>query len=318
MPLRQVINPSFAFDRAHFEPGPALRCTAGVAVPLFVGLLFHEGWIAAFGAIGAVSVGFGSFQGAYRSRAEAMLYASIGMGTAVFLGSLTAGFVPGATALAAVAAFASGYFVALGAAASYVALQCGIAAIIAGGLPAPARIAVLRGGIVFVGGLVQTLLVVSVWPLRRFSTERAATASVYTSLASYARGIGHADVTAPEPHTLATTLAPADDPHPTRLQRSNTEALIERMNVEPVARASIDRRTAIGLLAALRRHALAALALHAGLESGNAHRVSGAKELLADMRVAFAELAGALRAGNAPAALPPLRKHTRRSRRTRR
>jgi hypothetical protein len=186
----------------------------GVAVPLVAGLLAGQPWIGAFGAIGAVSVGFGSFQGAYRSRAAVMIYASAGMGTSVLLGSLTAGFAPGATALAALVAFAAGYFVALGPAASFVALQCGIAAITAEGFPAPSHVALLRGAVVLAGGLVQTLLVVSVWPLRRFTAERAATAPVYASLAAYARGIGRGDVTAPEPHTLATTHEPADDPHP--------------------------------------------------------------------------------------------------------
>src|SRR5262249_14270995 len=52
------------------------------------------------------------------------------------------------------------------------------------------------------------------WPLRRFSVERAAAAQVFASLAAYARGIGAADVTAPEPHTLATTISPLADPHP--------------------------------------------------------------------------------------------------------
>ena len=64
--------------------------------------------------------------------------------------------------------------VALGAAASFVALQIGIAAITAEGFPAPAHVALLRAAVVLAGGLVQTLLVVGVWPLRRFSAERAA------------------------------------------------------------------------------------------------------------------------------------------------
>ena len=43
---------------------------------------------------------------------------------------------------------------------------------------------------------------------------------------------------------------------------------VERMLAEPASRAALPPRVAVGLLAALRRHALGALALHAGLERG--------------------------------------------------
>jgi len=209
-----MVRPGVTFDWTQLEPAAAARCTVGVAIPLAVGLLFRQDWIGAFGVIGAVSVGFGSFQGAYRSRAAVMIYASAGMAAAWFLGALSAGNPVAAVTLAAVFAFGTGYFVALGAGASFVALQCGVAMMIAEGFPSSLRDAALRGGVILGGGLAQTLLVVGVWPLRRFSTERRATSAVFASLATYARGIADGHATAPEPHTLAATLAPSDDPHP--------------------------------------------------------------------------------------------------------
>jgi uncharacterized membrane protein YccC len=209
-----VIAPSVALDRAQLEPLAAIRCTAGVAVPLAAGLLLHQPWIGAFGAIGAVSVGFGSFQGAYLSRAAVMILASLGMGAAVFFGTVAAGFPFVAIALATITAFAAGQFVAVGPGASFVALQCGVAVLIAEGFPATRHVAALRAAVVLAGGLAQTVLVVSIWPLRRFSAERAATAPVFASLAAYARHLGAGDLTAPEPHTLATTASPLADPHP--------------------------------------------------------------------------------------------------------
>jgi Fusaric acid resistance protein-like len=214
MAVRDIVRPSVVFDWAQLEPAAAVRCTAGVAVPLAVGLLLGQPWIGAFGVIGAVSVGFGSFQGAYRSRAAVMICASIGMALAWLLGAISAGNPVAAVVLAAVFAFGAGYFVALGAAASFVALQCGVAMMIAEGFPSSAHDAALRAAVVLFGGLAQTFLVVGVWPLRRFSAERKATAPVYVSLAAYARSIGKGDITAPEPHTLASTLAPVEDPHP--------------------------------------------------------------------------------------------------------
>src|SRR5262252_1631291 len=134
MAVRDVLRPSVVFDWTQLEPAASARCTAGVAVPLAVGLILRQPWIGAFGVIGAVSVGFGSFQGAYRSRAAVMIYASVGMAVAWFLG------------------------------ASFVALQCGVAMMIAEGFPSSAHDAALRAGVILGGGLAQTLLVVAVWP----------------------------------------------------------------------------------------------------------------------------------------------------------
>lgn len=216
MAVREVLRSSVVFDWTQLEPAASLRCTVGVAVPLAVGLILRRPWIGAFGVIGAVSVGFGSFQGAYRSRAAVMIYASAGMSAAWFLGALSAASSAAAVVLAAAFAFGAGYFVALGAGASFVALQCGVAMMIAEGFPSSAHDAALRAGVILGGGLAQTLLVVGVWPMRRFSAERRSTAPIYSSLAAYARGIEAGHVTAPEPHTLATTMAPIDDPHPLR------------------------------------------------------------------------------------------------------
>ena len=87
---------------------------------------------------------------------------------------------------AAVWGFGAGLLVALGPASSFVGLQSAVAAIVAGGFPANGRDALLRGVIVSAGGLLQILLVVIVWPLKRFPTERRALGAIYRSLAAYA------------------------------------------------------------------------------------------------------------------------------------
>jgi hypothetical protein len=65
-----------AVDWSQFEAGAALRCTIGVAVPLVLAVAIDQPLVGVFGAAGAVGAGFGSFQGAYRSRAAFMLLAS--------------------------------------------------------------------------------------------------------------------------------------------------------------------------------------------------------------------------------------------------
>src|SRR3954464_15743520 len=112
--FRHVAGQAVHADWSQVDSVGALRCTAGVAIPLAAGLLFDEPSIGVFGAIGAVSVGFGSFQGAYRSRATVMIYAALGMALSIFTGSLAGHAAVAAIAVAIVWAFASGLLVAAG------------------------------------------------------------------------------------------------------------------------------------------------------------------------------------------------------------
>ena len=211
---RRLLASTLHFDWSQFEPVAALRCTVGVAVPLLVGSALHQSPIAVFGAVGAHGVGFGSFQAGYRSRAATMLYAAAGMGLSIWLGSL-AGHSPALTLIAAaVWGFGAGLLVALGPASSFVGLQSAVAVIVAGGFPANGRDALLRGVIVFAGGLLQILLVVIVWPLKRFPTERRALGAIYRSLAAYAAELPGGRAAPPEPRTLAEAAPGFSDPQP--------------------------------------------------------------------------------------------------------
>ncbi len=212
--LRRIVGSAVVVDWSLFEGVAALRCTLGVAIPLLLGLAFRQPAIGAFGAVGAVSVGFGSFQGAYRSRAAVMLFAAAGMALSVFLGSLAGHTDAAAIGIAAAWGFGGGLLVALGPSASFVGLQSIVAVLIAGGFPTDVTGAAGRAGLVFAGGLIQTLLVVMIWPLRRFRAERDSLAVAYRSLAAYAASIPAGTDAAPEPHTFAATPSPLTDPQP--------------------------------------------------------------------------------------------------------
>lgn len=164
--------------------------------------------------MGAVGVGFGSFQGGYRGRAAVMLLAAIGMALSVFIGSLAGHSTMTTIAVAALWAFGGGLLVALGRGASSVGLQSIVAVVIACGYPSDLGGAFGRAVLVCGGGLVQTLLVVVIWPLRRFAVERRSLAAVYGSLAEYAATIPAREALPPEAHTLATTPSPLADPQP--------------------------------------------------------------------------------------------------------
>ncbi len=210
----RILGSALVVDWSQFEGAAALRCTLGVAVPLVAGVAIGQPVVGVFGAIGAVSVGFGSFQGAYRSRAAVMLFAAVGMALSVFFGSVAGYRDETAIAAAAFWGFAGGFIVALGPSASFVGLQSAVAVVIAGGYPSDLRDAAGRAALVFGGGLVQTLLVVMIWPLRRFTAERRSLAAAYRSLAAYAAAIPAGVEAAPEPHTFAGTASPMADPQP--------------------------------------------------------------------------------------------------------
>src|SRR5262245_3772998 len=162
--VRQVAGSTLHADWSLFEGPGALRCTAGVAVPLAAGLLLDKPWIGAFGAIGAVSVGFGSFQGAYRSRAAVMISAALAMGVALVAGSVAGESDTASVVVMTFVAFAGAIVGAAGPSAAFVGLQAIIAVLIATGFPAGPADAVIRGATVVGGGLAQTLLVALLWP----------------------------------------------------------------------------------------------------------------------------------------------------------
>src|SRR3954465_12329298 len=102
--LRLVLGSAVHTDWSQFEGLAALRCTVGVAIPLAAGLLLRQPSISAFGAIGAVSVGFGSFPGAYCSPPAVMISASSAMAIALFTGSIAGHSDAAAIVVAAIAA----------------------------------------------------------------------------------------------------------------------------------------------------------------------------------------------------------------------
>lgn len=210
----QIRTSALRMDWTQVEPLAALRCTIGVGVPLVAALILHQPAAGVFIAVGAVSVGFGSFQGAYRSRAATMLLASLGMALSLLVGSLAGHSTLMAAGAAAAWGFAAGVFVSLGPAASFVGLQSAVAVLVAGAYPTTVDEAAVRGLLVFIGGLIQTLFVVSLWPLRRFRAERQTVGRVYRSLAGYAASLPVRPSIPPEPHTLAQIRSIHSDPQP--------------------------------------------------------------------------------------------------------
>ena len=282
--LSPAITSMLTVNWSQFEGLAALRCAIGVAVPLLVGLAIDQPLVGVFGAAGAVGVGFGSFQGAYRGRAAVMLLAALGMACSVFIGSLAGHSSAATIGVAALWAFVGGLLVALGHGASYVGLQSIVAVLIAGGYPSDLEGAAGRAALVFGGGLVQTFLVVVIWPLRRFAVERRSIAGAFRSLAAYAAMIPARAGIPPEPHTFAGTASPLADPQP-----------FARSGEVFVFQALLDEAERI-------RASLAAFAVHYGRLR---HADQSCAGTLADLSAqALTEIAAALNDGREPRERP--------------
>ena len=121
--LRQLAATVGAFDRSSLEPGYALRCTIGVAIPLVIAAMLGKPSLGVAAAIGAFITGFTSLQGIYRTRLMAILSAALGMAVTSFIGALAAHSTVGVIAATAVAGYACGTIGQLGPAAATVALN---------------------------------------------------------------------------------------------------------------------------------------------------------------------------------------------------
>ncbi len=165
----------------------ATRNTAGVVLPLLLGLALGKLGIGIWVALGALVVMFSDQPGPYRQRLSHIAMAALGAALAGW-----AGFVFGAQreimiVLALLLGFGAGLLVQFGAAASRIGMTSMILLVIAGASPMPLPQATLDGLLLLAGGLLQALLAVAAWPLGRCRPQRMLLAQIYRELAQLTR-----------------------------------------------------------------------------------------------------------------------------------
>jgi len=143
-----------------------------------------------------------------------MIWTALAMALSSFVGSIAGHSLPTLVILTALWGYAYGIVASLGPAATTVGINSVIALIIFSRLPADPRQALLYALLVFAGGLVQTFLLVSVWPLRRFSAERHALATAARSLAQYARDLAAGTIALPSAQPFENVAQTLADPQP--------------------------------------------------------------------------------------------------------
>lgn len=143
-----------------------------------------------------------------------MLWTASAMAISTFVGGIAAYSLPALIAVTALWGFACGLIASLGPAATVVGINATIALVVFSHFKLGLHEIVGELLLVLAGGLVQTFLLVSVWPLRRFSVERHALAGVCGSLAAYARALAHGRLDVPEFGPIATVREALADPQP--------------------------------------------------------------------------------------------------------
>ncbi len=184
-----ALNDVTRVDRRELAVAVALRAATGMAVVLVAGLASGHTLQGVTAAIGALAGGFASRQGTYRSRATAVLAASSGMAVSAVVGGLL-GHVEGPDiALNICWGLAAGMLTAFGPVGTVVGVQSVVGLVVFSQFRFTVPVALEQGLLVLAGGLVQTLLVVVVWPLRRFPAERRALGGAFDQLAAAARAV---------------------------------------------------------------------------------------------------------------------------------
>jgi uncharacterized membrane protein YccC len=230
---RGVASSIVAFDRSSLEYGFALRCTVGVAIPLIVACALGHPSAGFAPAIGALIGGFTSLQGIYRSRIAVVFAVTLGIAISSFLGALAAPSLPALIVLTVAVGYFYGTVAQFGMPAGVAALNTTVAFVIFSSLPLTPRQDFEQSSLLFLGGMIQAVLLILAWPLDRSAIERRGLAAAYRDLAGYARSLATLASQAPPIAALATARQIVADQQP--LARSRDVARYKRILAEAEA-----------------------------------------------------------------------------------
>ncbi len=166
-------------DIAKMQPAIALRNAVGVAAPLAAGLAIGMPLGGLAVASGALNVAYSDGHDPYGQRAKRMLASSALCAIAVMAGGLAGHHSVAAIVLASAWAFGSGMAVALGPNAEGLGVVSLVVLIIYSAQALTPERALQAGGLAFLGGVIQMLLSLALWPVRSYEPERRALASLY-------------------------------------------------------------------------------------------------------------------------------------------
>ncbi|HWE56083.1 MAG TPA: FUSC family protein [Acidimicrobiales bacterium] len=200
--VEEAARSAVRVDRSKISLAVGLRASLGVGLCLVVGRASGHTVAGVTTTIGALSAGMASHQGTYRSRAGVVLMAGAAMGFCATVGALVGHLVGPDIVATAVIGFAAALLVCLGPSGTVVGIQAVVGLVVFSQFDFPWSVALRDGGLVLLGGAVQALLIVVIWPLRRFSSERRTLSDAFSALAGYCRAAVDPETTVIEPGAL--------------------------------------------------------------------------------------------------------------------
>ncbi len=234
------------FQADKVNPWIAVRNTLGLAVPLAVATALGQVPAGLAMSTGALNVSFRDSASPYIQRARMMLAASLIAGSGVFAGGISGRNNLIALLVAGVWAFGAGMLVALSTAAADLGVLSLVLVLVYSSSQQAGEHPVYAGMLAFAGGLIQTLLAVLFWPLRRYVPERRALSDLYMALAQAAEvpiQATQAPPASPESTAAQTALAALDrDDSLEGIRYRSLLTQAERMRVSLLALSRIRNR----------------------------------------------------------------------------
>jgi uncharacterized membrane protein YccC len=185
-PWSALLQTVLRFEKEKITPWLGVRNTLGFTLPLAVGVAIGMVPGAIAMSTGALNVAFTDSREPYILRARRMLAGSALVGLAVLLGTLFGRNHTVAILLTGVWAFAAGLLVCLSTTAADLGVMSLVTLIVFSASPQPPDRAIYAGLLALAGGLLQTLITLALWPLRRRVPERRALGDLFMGLANAA------------------------------------------------------------------------------------------------------------------------------------
>lgn len=176
------------FEANKVVPEIAIRNSIGFVAAITIATIVRSPTAGAIAGIGALNVSYSDSRDPYGRRARRMLISAALCGLAVMLGAITARNDAMAVLAATCWAFGSGMLVALGTTAGDLGVITLVTLVVFAARPMSPLDAVEAGLTAFGAGALQILLSIALWPIRKYQPERRIVSSLYSALASMARG----------------------------------------------------------------------------------------------------------------------------------
>ena len=200
--VKRLSRRTIAFDRSKLDLSTGLRCAAGIALPLAIGLATGHPGGGAYVAVGALLTALATFQPGRRHRTAIMLAVAVLLGAIAFVAGSAGTWTWVVVVLAGSFAFAAGLLAAIGPGVALVATLGTIELLIASSEPVAITTALIHAAQVGAGGLLQAVVVLSLWPRRPVAPERRALAAAYRNLASYAASLPEGRMVLADPKVI--------------------------------------------------------------------------------------------------------------------